>query len=85
MPFAATWMHPEIIRLSEVSERKTKSIWYHFYVESKKKKWYKWIYLQNRNKPTDRKQIYAYQSVKVGVGGVNQEFGIEIYTLLYIK
>ena len=35
MPFAATWMDPEIIILSEVSQRKT-NILYRLYVESKK-------------------------------------------------
>ena len=52
MPFAATWMDMEIIRLSEVSQRKTNIIWYHFYVESRKKS-HKWTYLQNRNRLTD--------------------------------
>ena len=34
MPFATTWMQPEIIILSEVSQkRKTNTIWYHLYVE----------------------------------------------------
>ena len=28
MPFAATWMDPEIIILNEVSQRKTRIIWY---------------------------------------------------------
>ena len=51
MQFAATWNDLEMIRLREVSQRKT-NIWYHLYVESKKK-WYKWIYLQNRNRLTD--------------------------------
>ena len=37
MPFAATWMDLEIIILSEVRKKKTNIIWYHFYVESKKK------------------------------------------------
>ena len=36
MPFAATWMDPEISILSEVSQPKTNIIWYHLYVESKK-------------------------------------------------
>ena len=34
---AATWMDLEIVTLSEVSQRKTNSIWYCLYVESKKK------------------------------------------------
>ena len=49
MPFAAKWMNLEIIILSELRQRKT-NIWYHSYVESNLKKWYKWIYLQNRNR-----------------------------------
>ena len=36
MPSAATWMNPEIAILSEVSQTET-DIWYHLYVESKKK------------------------------------------------
>ena len=45
---ATTWMDLDITILSEVSQRKTHTIWYHLYIESKNKK-YKWIYLQNRN------------------------------------
>ena len=33
---AATWMDLEIVTLSEVSQRKTNSIWYCLYVEPKK-------------------------------------------------
>ena len=36
IPFAATWMDPEIIILSEVRQRQTNIIWYRLYVESKK-------------------------------------------------
>ena len=36
MSFAATWIDLEIIILSEVSQTKTNSIWYHLYVASKK-------------------------------------------------
>ena len=53
LPFAAAWMNIEIIILSEVSQtEKDKYIWHHLYVESKKN-WYKWTYLQNRNRFTD--------------------------------
>ena len=34
-PFTATWMDLEILILSEVSQRKTNTIEYHLYVESK--------------------------------------------------
>ena len=36
MPFATTWMDPEIVILSEVSQRKTNTVYYHLHVESKK-------------------------------------------------
>ena len=39
MPFAASRMDLEIIKLSEVSQTKISITWYHLYVESKK--WYK--------------------------------------------
>ena len=35
MPLAATWMDLEIIILSEESQTKTNTIWYHLFVESK--------------------------------------------------
>ena len=35
MPSAATWMELETLILSEVRNRKTDTIWYHLYVESK--------------------------------------------------
>ena len=36
MPFAAMWVNLENIMQSEISQRKTNSIWYHLYMESKK-------------------------------------------------
>ena len=35
MPFAATWVQLDIIMLSEVRQKVTKTIWNHLYVESK--------------------------------------------------
>ena len=36
IPFATTWMDWESIMLSEINQRKTNTIQYHLYVESKK-------------------------------------------------
>ena len=38
LPFAATWMDLKGVMPSEISQRKTNTVWYHLYVESKKKK-----------------------------------------------
>ena len=35
MPFSATWVQLEVLILSEVSQKKMSTIWYHFFVESK--------------------------------------------------
>ena len=51
MPFAATWMDLDIIILSEANQTKTNIIWHRLYVESEI--WYKWTYLENRNRFTD--------------------------------
>ena len=50
----------------------------HLYVESKK--WYKWTYLQNRNRVTDAENKLMVTKGEVG-GGINWEIGID--TLLY--
>ena len=36
LPFATTWVNFEGIMLSEIGQRKTNTVWYRFYVESKK-------------------------------------------------
>ena len=55
MPFAATCMDFEIIIPSEISQRQIYDITYMWNL----KKWYKWIYLQNKNrlKATEYKLI----------------------------
>ena len=51
IPSATTWMGLEIIILVEVNQkRKTNTIWYHLYVESKT--WYKLTYVWNKKRPT---------------------------------
>ena len=83
MPFAVTWMDLEIVILSEVSQReKEKHHMISLYVESKKK-WYKWTYLQNRNRLTDLENKLVVTGGKGG--GKVREFGINMYTLLYLK
>jgi len=65
MPFAATWVDLEIIILREVSQTEKDKymillkcgIW---------KKWYKWIYLQSTNRPTDIENKFM---VTKGEGG----------------
>ena len=78
---AATWMDLEIIILSEVRQRKPNII-FNLYVESEI--WYNWTYLQNRNRLTDKENKLTVTKGKRG-GRINCEFGINRYTLLYIK
>ena len=51
MPFATTRRDLEIVKLSEVSQRRRNIIWHFLYVESKKK-WYKWTYKTERDSQT---------------------------------
>ena len=57
MALAATWIDLDIVILSEISQRKTNIIWYHLYVESKRKKRLKSTYFQNRDSHTENKII----------------------------
>ena len=83
MPFAATWMQLELIILSEVSQKKTNTIWYQSYVESKI--WLKWTYLWNRNRLTDIENRLVVAKGKGGGGGVEWEFGVSRCKLLYTE
>ena len=47
-----------------------------------KRKWYKWTYLQNRNRGTD---VENKPEGKLGLGGINWEIGIRTYIILPIK
>ena len=76
MPFAAPWMDLEIIILSEVNQTETNII---SFIEGILKKWYKWTYLQNRNRLTD-----IENKPEERVVGVNKGFRINICTLLFI-
>ena len=59
-------------------------VWYPLYAESEKK-WYKWTYLQNRNRLTDLENELMVTR-REGCGeGIVREFGIDMYTLLYLK
>ena len=48
-------MDLENIMLSEISQRKTNTVWYHLYVESKK--YYKWMYVKNRLTDMENKLV----------------------------
>ena len=79
-PFSATWMDPESVILSELSQRKRNIIWHPLYLESKKK-WYKWTYLQSRHRLTDLENEFLV----AGGEGIVKDFGKVVYTLLYLK
>ena len=73
MLFVKTWVELEGIMLGEMSQRKTNSVWFHLFVESKKQN--KWT---NR---TEKKQSYRYRE-QTGVargegGGRRKEIGKE--------
>ena len=53
MPFAATWLDLEIITLGEVNQTEKGYLSYDIAYMWNLKKWYKWTYIQNRNRPTD--------------------------------
>ena len=86
MPFAATWMDLEIIisQVREVRQKKTSLIWYHLYAEFLKNYTNELIYktetdsteLENKLMVTRREGRQA---------GTDWEFGIDMYTLLYLE
>ena len=67
MPFAATWMDPEMIILTEVSQTKTEKYMIS-YVEPKKRIHIN-LFIKQKQTYRLRKQTYGYQRGKVGRGG----------------
>ena len=65
MPFAAIWMDLEIIILKCSKSDRERQIYDITYMWNLKKL-YKWTYLQNRNRLTDRKQTCGYKRGKGG-------------------
>ena len=61
---AVTPMDLDIIILSEINQRQ---IYYHLYVQTKEK-WYKWTYIQNRNRPTSITNLCLSKGKEVGEG-----------------
>ena len=51
LSFATMWMDLEGIMLSEISQRKINTVWYHLYVESKK--YNKLVNIKKRSRLTD--------------------------------
>lgn len=84
MPFVAIWMDLEIIRPSEVNQKKKdKSPKYHSYVESKYDT-NKLIYKKESDSQIQKTNLWSPKR-KGDVGGIYQELGISRYKQLYIK
>ena len=83
MPFATTWIQLEILLLNEVRKRKTNSIWYHLYAESKI--WHKLTNLQNRNRLTDMENRLVVVKGDGGWRGMDWEFGVSKCKLLHLE
>ena len=66
LPFGTTQMDLNSITLSEISQRKTNTVWSHLYMKSKKKK-----KKPQRKKPKliERDQVCSYQGREWGQGG----------------
>ena len=79
-----TRMDLDIAMLKEVSQRRRNNVWHPLHVESKKK-WYKWTYLQNRNRLTDLENKLASYQGKNEEKWIIREFRINMYTWLYLK
>ena len=66
IPFAVTWMGLDTVILCEVSQTEKKYHMTSFICGISKKIWYKWTYLQNKNRLTDLENEFMVAMV---VGG----------------
>ena len=82
MPFAAPRVDREMIILSESARER--QIYDSTYMWKLRKKWYEWTCLQNGNRLTDiENKLMVTNGERGGKGKLG--FGIDMYTLLYIK
>ena len=87
MPFAATWMDLEIVILSEVSQTEKEKYrmislicGIFFFLKMAQMN----LFTKQKQTHRLRERTYGYQGGRV-VGGIVREFGIDRYTLLYLK
>ena len=84
MSFAATQVDLEIIILSEVSQRERQTPYDITYMWNLKYDTNELIYKTETESQTQKTNLWLPKEKGVG-GGINQEFGISRYKLLYIK
>ena len=82
MSFAVSWMHLEIIMLSEESHTEKEK--YHMIliicgIFKKKEKWDNWTYLQNQNRLTDLANELMVTRVEGLEVGTDSEFEIDMH------
>ena len=86
MPFAVTWMDLEIIILSEVSKTEERQISYDIpYMQTQEKMIQMNLFTKQKQTLRLRDQIYklTVTSREGWEGGIEWEFGTDMYTLLY--
>ena len=69
VPFVTAWMDLEGIMLSEISQRKTNTTWFHLYVESKEQNTHKKLKQTHRH----RQQTNWGLSEQRGIGGLDEK------------
>ena len=75
------WVQRILYKVKKVKKRKTNTIEYHSYVESKL--WYRWTYLWNRNRLTETKNRLVVAKGRGGGGGLDWECEISRGKPLY--